>query len=172
MTERPDRRHDLTNGMADFVLAQGLDAATLRPLAAAAGVSDRMLLYYFKDKSQAMNAAFACLLDRLKSALDAQTQIRPLPIGRLRGKVVPLLLADDFWPYMQLWLDITARASRGDPQHRADGQALRQVLLDWVQGRLASDDANQRARLMMMIEAAIHQKALGLRDTPVDPDGD
>lgn len=172
MTDRPDRRHDLTNRMADFVLAHGLDAATLRPLAAAAGVSDRMLLYYFKDKSQAMTAAFQCLLGRLQDTLDAQTQIRPLPIGRLRGKVVPLLLADELWPYMQLWLDITARASRGDAQHRADGQALRQVLQDWVQGRLVSDDPNQRARLMMMIQAAIQQKALGLRDAPPDADAD
>ena len=170
MTEPPDRRQDLTDRMADFLLAHGLSAATLRPMAAAAGVSDRMLLYYFKDKSQALTAAFDCLLNRLHAALAARTQARPLPIGRLRGRVVPALLEAPLWPYMQLWLDVSALASRGDPVQRDRAQALWHALHNWVQGQLVGDAPNQRARLMMMIQAAVQQKAIGLRDAAADTD--
>jgi len=166
VTGPTDRSAELTERMADFVLANGLAAATLRPLAAAAGVSDRMLLYYFKDKPQAMTAAFDCLLHRLAMALAARTQPRPLPVGRLRGRVIPLLLGDDLWPYMQLWLELAAQAARGEAAPRDRGQAIWQLCRDWVQGQLVSDGPNEAARLIRMIQAAVQQKALGLHDAP------
>jgi AcrR family transcriptional regulator len=46
-----DRRHDLAEAATDYVLAHGLLDLSLRPLAAALGTSDRMLLYHFKDKN-------------------------------------------------------------------------------------------------------------------------
>ena len=36
----------MTEALADIVLAEGLDALSLRPAAARLGTSDRMLLYY------------------------------------------------------------------------------------------------------------------------------
>ena len=165
-----DRRSALTDRMADFLLANGPNAASLRPLAAAAGISDRMLLYYFKDKAMAMTAAFDCVQRRFHTALADQAQPRPLPIGRMRGKIVLLLLDDALWPYMQLWLDVSALASRGDPVQRDRAQALWHALHNWVQGQLVGDAPNQRARLMMMIQAAVQQQAIGLRDAAADTD--
>jgi|SRR6476660_3596349 len=45
-----DRRQALAEGATDYVLEHGLIGLSLRPLAAALGTSDRMLLYHFKDK--------------------------------------------------------------------------------------------------------------------------
>ena len=47
-----DRRGELLDRMAAHLLAHGLEGANLRPLARAAGTSDRMLLYYFADKEE------------------------------------------------------------------------------------------------------------------------
>ena len=76
--------------MADFVLANGLGAASLRPLAASAGISDRMLLYYFKDKPAVMAAILQCLVDRLTALLAAKTITNPLPAGPLRNVLYKL----------------------------------------------------------------------------------
>ena len=46
-----DRRHELAEAATDYVLEHGLLDLSLRPLAAALGTSDRMLLYHFKDKN-------------------------------------------------------------------------------------------------------------------------
>jgi AcrR family transcriptional regulator len=43
------RRAEIIQRLTDYVLAEGLSAASLRPLAKAAGTSDRLLLYYFND---------------------------------------------------------------------------------------------------------------------------
>src|SRR6187455_705660 len=45
-----DRRHVLAEEATDYVLEHGLIDLSLRPLAAALGTSDRMLLYHFRDK--------------------------------------------------------------------------------------------------------------------------
>ena len=55
MNFRNERREAAIERMADYVLSEGLGAATLRPLAAAAGTSDRMLLYYFADKDELLD---------------------------------------------------------------------------------------------------------------------
>ena len=57
--------------MADHLLAAGLTGVNLRALAAAAGTSDRMLLYYFTDKDELLAATLACIAARLTAKLDA-----------------------------------------------------------------------------------------------------
>jgi len=42
-----DRREDLLDRVTDHVLEHGLIGLTLRPVAAAIGTSDRMLIYHF-----------------------------------------------------------------------------------------------------------------------------
>ncbi|MFY8208820.1 MAG: TetR/AcrR family transcriptional regulator, partial [Caulobacter sp.] len=49
MNVRDEQRARVIAVLADHLLATGLSQASLRQLAAAAGVSDRMLLYYFAD---------------------------------------------------------------------------------------------------------------------------
>ena len=44
------RRAELAEAATDYVLEYGLIGLSLRPMAAALGTSDRMLLYHFGDK--------------------------------------------------------------------------------------------------------------------------
>ena len=48
-----------TDALAGFILAHGLAAASLRPMAKAAGTSDRMIVYHFGDKAGAIEAGLA-----------------------------------------------------------------------------------------------------------------
>ena len=65
MDVRSKRREEAIERMADHLLAEGLGAATLRPLAAAAGTSDRMLLYYFNDKDELLSATLHRVAERM-----------------------------------------------------------------------------------------------------------
>src|SRR6202034_1512844 len=89
MNVRSDRRQAAIERMADHLLLEGLGAATLRPLAAAAGTSDRMLLYYFADKDDLLSATLHRLAARMTAQLD-----EAIPIGRLRS--FPVLL-EEVW---------------------------------------------------------------------------
>ena len=86
MTDRDTRRKAVLLRMADHLLATGLRGASLRPLAAAAGTSDRMLLYYFADKDELLAATLAEVAGRMLPLLEAAID----PVPRSSG---PLLAA-------------------------------------------------------------------------------
>lgn len=124
--------------MADYVLKEGLAAATLRPLATAAGTSDRMLLYYFADKDELLAAVLDRISDRLLGELEAA-----IPIGPPRSFAI---LLDEVWavlgsprhrPYMNIWLDLAAGAARDLQPHRNVASAIADGYLVWVNDRLA-----------------------------------
>jgi AcrR family transcriptional regulator len=59
-----DRRQVLAEAATDYVLEHGLIDLSLRPLAAALGTSDRMLLYHFADKNDLVATVLRVSNDR------------------------------------------------------------------------------------------------------------
>jgi AcrR family transcriptional regulator len=70
------RREQLAALATDYVLDHGLIGLTLRPLAAAIGTSDRMLLYHFTGKDDLVASVLRMSNDRSVEA------IRALPLSR------------------------------------------------------------------------------------------
>ena len=54
---RDEQRERVVERLSGHLLATGLAQVSLRQLATAAGVSDRMLLYYFDDKAEVLSAS-------------------------------------------------------------------------------------------------------------------
>jgi AcrR family transcriptional regulator len=65
------RREDLLDQVTDHVLVEGLIGLTLRPVAAALGTSDRMLLYHFKSRDELVTAVVARAVERGVAAVEA-----------------------------------------------------------------------------------------------------
>lgn len=165
---RDARREALLDRLADHVLAHGLSAASLRPLARAASTSDRMLLYYFDDKNDLIAAILVRLGNRLRAMLDGARVTEPKPASEL----LPILRAhvtdDALWPYMQLWLDLAAGAARGNALYRRVGEGIGRGFFDWLVSQISQDDMERRdheaARLLTLIEGMVLLKSLGLDD--------
>ncbi len=168
MKKAEQRRLDILNGLADHVLAKGLPASSVRPLAEAAGISDRMLLYYFHDKSELIAATLQLLSSRLVALLDTHTAPQPMPLDALRRRLAAVLLSNEVWPYMQLWLEIVALSARGDPFYREVGGGIARAFLEWGKAQLQSSTATARAadaaRLLVAIEGMVLLKSVGLED--------
>jgi AcrR family transcriptional regulator len=67
----PQRREALTAAATGYVLEHGLIGLSLRPLAAAIGTSDRMLLYHFDSKDDLVAAVLFESNDRSVEAIRA-----------------------------------------------------------------------------------------------------
>jgi len=67
------RREELAQAATDYVLTHGLVGLSLRPLAAALGTSDRMLLYHFGSKDDLVATVLRVSNDR------SVAQVRALP---------------------------------------------------------------------------------------------
>ena len=161
----PDTRRDaILDRLADYVLAQGLSASSLRPLAKAAQTSDRMLLYYFSDKAEIIAATLDRISLRLVGVMNEQTAQTPLPLDQLRPKLLAIVLADAMWPYMRLWLEIASLAARGDVFYRSVGEQIARGFLAWGAAQLDSASETDAANLLIMIEGTVLLKSVGLDD--------
>lgn len=164
MTKAQTKRDHLAGVLADHVLAHGLAGASLRPLAAAAGTSDRMLLYYFADKDDLLASVLGVIAARLAALLAAQAGAQPQSPERLEAELVPLVTSAAFWPYICVWLEIAAMTARGDAALRQIGGAIARGFQGWIAQRLdLPDDERDTAalRLLRMVEGAALLHALG-----------
>jgi len=74
-------RQDLLDRATDHVLAEGLIGLSLRPLAAAIGTSDRMLIYHFGTRDALVSAIVVNSGHRSQEAIDALPGARSIRSG-------------------------------------------------------------------------------------------
>jgi AcrR family transcriptional regulator len=83
-TTVPDRRAELLDEVADYILSNGLADLSLRPLAAAINTSPRMLLYFFETKEQLIADALAHI--RAREQLDFERAVsKSRPVDRMES---------------------------------------------------------------------------------------
>lgn len=158
--KKPDKATLLAQ-LAEYVLAHGLNTASLRPMAAAAGTSDRMLIYHFGSKDALIAELLAHLAERMAAGLEAV-----LPPERytsedaLLGDIVSLMRSSAFAPYSRVWLDIVAAAAQGSSAHRDAGHAIIGYFLDWLAVR-HPDGAAGAPRTLTLIEGSMVMDAVG-----------
>jgi AcrR family transcriptional regulator len=168
VTASAARRTEIVDRMADFVLDQGLSAASLRPLARAAGLSDRMLLYHFRDKAEVIAAVLERVAGRLAGLLAAGVAPEPMPLAALQDRLAAAVRDPALWPYMRVWLEVAAAAAGGDGLCRRVGEDIARGFLAWGAAQLDSPDAAARsrdaARLLVTVEGIVLLHSLGLAD--------
>jgi AcrR family transcriptional regulator len=166
LTKTDERRAAIVDRLADHVLAHGLVAASLRPLAKAAGTSDRMLLYYFEDKAEIIGATLQRIAARMTVMLTEHAAPEPLPLDGLVTRLSAILFDNRFWPFMCVWLELASRAARADPLYVPIAAAIGQGFLAWGEAQLAEPDpdtrASEAAKLLVTIEGMVLVRAIGL----------
>jgi AcrR family transcriptional regulator len=104
--KKPERRADVLNEMADYILGSGMSDATLRPAAAAIGTSTRTLLYHFRSKEE-------LLVEALKEVRRREVAMLGQELAELpRGSVSDVMRAIWRWysspariPYLKLFFE-------------------------------------------------------------------
>ncbi|MFD1189268.1 MULTISPECIES: TetR/AcrR family transcriptional regulator [Phenylobacterium] len=167
MTPRDDRRQATLDVLADHVLANGLAGSSLKALAASAGTSDRMLVYYFETKEGLLTAVLTHIAERMTARMDAALApgVR-LPFGQLLVALRQGLKGPDLAPFMSLWVELAAGATRGVQPHLAVSGAVAAGFLAWVEGHLeppAGQDGRELAALLLAaIDGMMLLDAVGL----------
>jgi AcrR family transcriptional regulator len=168
----PMTRDSLLPLLAQHVLAEGLGQASLRPLAKAAGTSDRMLLYHFGSK-EALVADLLGYLARIYAAtLDAALAgERPVTRGQVVARILKHARSEEAQPFSALWWEIVAGAARGEAGYCAAAQAMMDELLGWLEGQMPEGDpdpAGGARYLLTLIEGTLMLAAIGHEDTARD----
>lgn len=111
MTAQGDPRGRLLAGATHWVLEHGLTALSLRPLAAALGTSDRMLIHHFRSKDELIDAVLA----RANAELTETASIgAPETVTDLWRQ----LAGDTTAPYLRLYFEVFGLALQQPERYR------------------------------------------------------
>ncbi len=169
MKGHPAKRQEVLEQIADYVLGVGLTGLSLRPLAAAIGTSDRMLLYYFTDKNELITETVIQISARLMGRLQVEL-IRPQPYESLLPTLYSLLIQDAYRPYMQIWFELVALAARHEEPFRSISCQIADAFLGWMSQYLEvaeeADRADRTALLLGTLEGFFLLEYLGRGSIP------
>ncbi len=140
--------------IVDYMLENGLGNTSLRTLAAAAGTSDRMLLYYFSDKNDLMISAFECFVQRLSARLGEMLPAGRQPFDVLLTQMWIMLKAPEYEPYLRIWYDALGHAAQGEDLYRSMTNRVLDVWLEFFEPRLDSPTRQRRDQIAAIVAAA------------------
>jgi len=113
--DREQRRRQIAEAVLRLTAEQGLDAVSLRDVAAEAGVSMGMVQHYFTSKDRMLLFACAYMIERTNRRLQQQIAARPCPRSAratLRTVLVELLpLDEERRAGTRVWTAFLARAA-------------------------------------------------------------
>jgi len=164
MQGRADERRDAwLAAMAEHVLANGVQAASLRPLAAAAGTSDRMLIYHFGSRelllTEVLQHIAGGLAARITAEFDAAGVEGPAQVLEAARKVIA---EAEVRAALRIWLELLSLS----PQQRAPFDAIASAIAEGFLGLIRHyvPDAEDAITVFAMIEGMLVLQEAGLAD--------
>ncbi|MEO1252479.1 MAG: TetR/AcrR family transcriptional regulator [Pseudomonadota bacterium] len=156
MKKRLQQRERAIDAIAKAMLADGLSKTSLRQLAAAADVSDRMLLYYFEDKDDVIAAALGKITTDLAAELERITPANETaPAHALFEQAAKLTMGATLAPYMRISVELAAAAARNEEPFATLSAQIAKGFVTWTEQRLSGPSGPQRRALAAMIIAMI-----------------
>ena len=128
-TANEDRRLELLDCVAGYLVSHGVADVPLRELAASVGVSPRALLYYFGSKEAMLAAALSRLRDRQRAML---ADLRPSPTGdsgALCRAVWRHMSAPDSEPLFRLFVQEYSEGLQAPDRHQ---KFMHDTIEDWL----------------------------------------
>jgi AcrR family transcriptional regulator len=162
-------RDDLLDRVTDHVLAHGLIGLSLRPVAAAVGTSDRMLIYHFTSRDALVSAVVARTTER------AVAEVESLPgASSVRSGVNKLWAAYQTQPLSRC-LDVYCQAAAtgliGREPYLSDARASNEAWAGALRDYFARCGAPPRrvARIVTLVDSALYGFHLDLTtDRPTE----
>jgi AcrR family transcriptional regulator len=161
----PMSRDTLLPLLAAHVLQHGLGGASLRPLAKAAGTSDRMLIYHFGNKETLISDLLEYVAGIYSAALNtAMGDDRPATRQHCVARILAKVRDPAMQGFMALWWEIVAGAARGMPGYKDAADEMMTRQLAWLKTQMPSDDPDPEggARyLLTLIEGTLMLGTVG-----------
>src|SRR3954464_13862237 len=149
-------REELLERATDYVLVHGLIGLTLRPVAAAIGTSDRMLIYHFDSRDALVSAVVARTNERSMAAVEA------LPAARSVRAGVNALWAAYLTEPLNSCLDVYCQAAAtgliGEEPYLSDARASNEKWAISLQHYLVRCGAPKRKvrRIVTLVDSALY----------------
>lgn len=145
----------LLESAVDATLGGGLAELTFGRLSRRTGISDRMLVYYFGDKSRLVERVMQTLGERLISELETAFGPHAQPIPDLVAKAWPVLTGPTLEGIFAVWLELAGRAAtKHEPERRLAAQ-ITSALLEWCSTKVSASTPAARSAQAALLAAVL-----------------
>ncbi len=152
MTKTAETRARYLTLMVKFVLKHGFARASLRPLANAAGTSDRMLIYHFGNKDALISALLIRLAEDYTGLLNRALPEAAMPSRRaLMDAVLEFVRKPEGAAYIHIWQEMMSEAAKGAEMYADIGAQIVDGFVDWLERRMPVGDPNPKGAAMAML---------------------
>ncbi len=165
---RPEQRAAFLDGAVEHALRTGVSTLSLRPLAAALGTSDRMLLYYFGTRDRLLVEVLDVVGRRLQEHLAGALPGAPMPADELLARLDGALADPAADAAVRLYVEISGQAARGVEPFRSAAAAVAAGWLDWIGPRLdvpAGERAEAAAGVLAVVDGLLLMRFLTSAET-------
>lgn len=162
MDKTTAKKTQIIQRLTEYVIEHSLADIGLRKLAAVAGTSDRMLIYYFETKDALMGEVLHAIASNLATQLDAVLgQGKRSPDVLLRD-LLALSRMPGFYAVIQLWFEIVGLAARGEQPYAQYATVIAKNWLGWIESRLEDDQVAQARSLFAELEGRLLLQIVGI----------
>ena len=155
-SSEPDgRREEIVRAVAAHLVREGFANSGIRALATSAGLSDRMLMYYFETKDALITDALRLLAARMAASLELLLPRRPTPPEQIVEALMGSAGGAEQQAVLRLWFEIVGLAMRGQEPYRT---AVREILdgwTAWIEARLRPAQRARAPALLAEIEGRL-----------------
>jgi AcrR family transcriptional regulator len=162
MDKTTAKKIQIIQRLTGYVIEHGLTDIGLRKLAAVAGASDRMLIYYFETKDALIGEVLHAIASNLAAQLDAVLGQGKRSRDELLGELLALSSTPGFYAVIQLWFEIVGLAARGEQPYAQYATAIAENWLGWIESRLEDDQAEQARSLFAELEGRLLLQIVGI----------
>jgi AcrR family transcriptional regulator len=146
MEKTDAKRQMIIEKAADHLLLHGLKGATLRKLAVTAGMSDRMLMHYFTNKEELLQAALTVLTSRLVNLLES-SRTQPMPFEKFLPYLVQMMKHPRVRPFLRLSLELAALTAEGESSYVVVAQKICNDFYLWMASAMLMECEQDRLEL-------------------------
>lgn len=155
MPTNKEKRSAIIDRLAAALREQGLGQTGLRGLAALAGTSDRMLIYYFGNKETLLSEVLDAMTAQISTVLDEHLGNAQWDEDTLLQRLTHFGTSAPFKPYVQLWFEIVGLAVRSQEPFASVNRHLNEIWLAWITEKLIPEAQDQALSLYITLQGEL-----------------
>lgn len=146
--------------ITQYLIEDGLSDIGLRKLAAVAGTSDRMLIYYFETKDALIGEVLHAIASGFVGQLDLLLGQHQRSRGVLLNELLALSSTPQFYAVIQLWFEVVGLAARRQEPFLSNAMVIAANWLRWIESRMTDAQPNDAIALFAELEGRLMLKLL------------
>lgn len=150
-----NKRTHIVQAVAAHLVREGFGNSGIRALAASAGLSDRMLMYYFETKESLIASALRLLAENMAKGLEALLPPKPMTPEAIVRTLVESARMPGQTAVLQLWFEIVGLAVRGQEPYRSTVNDILAAWEAWLLLRLAPKDQHRARAVLAEVEGSL-----------------